>query len=82
MKHYLSFFMLACATSCLISFYSNEVEQSTYELSIAKTECLVHAIRTNIDAREMYKEESIDLETMNIHDDILKTIREILSDIN
>ena len=81
MRYYLNFFMMACAT-CLISFHSNEVEQLTYELSIAKTECLVHTIRTNIDAREMYKEGLINLETMNIHDDILKTVREIISDIN
>ena len=80
MKYYLNFFMMTLAT-CLISSYSNKVEQSTYELSIAKTECLMHVIRTNMDAREMYKEGLIDLETMNLLDDLLRLEREILLNI-
>lgn len=71
MKHYLKFFIMACVTS-LIGILWNNVGQSTYELSIAKMECLTNAIRINMDAREMYKEGSIDLETMNLHYDILK----------
>ena len=76
-----SFFMIVWAIY-FISFLSNEKEQASYELSIAKTECLVGVIRKNMTVREMYKKALIDLETMNSSDDLLKMERKVLSNIN